>query len=314
MKKRIAVIGWVSGILLQATVWADFPVTIEHKYGSTTVDQEPQRIVSVGYTEQDDLLALGITPVALRPWGTPVPHGVWPWAEHLLGEEKPVVLARGELNFEAIADLNPDLIVGIYAGLTQEDFDRLSLIAPVVADPANYVRYATPWEEQFRIIAQTVGRTEQAETLIAEIEQRFSRVRDQHPEFKGKEIAAGFYWDGNPGAYRSGEPRSRFFTELGFVVPELYDEEAGDAFFAVFSPERIDVMDVDLLVWYWDTPEGALTEDPLVKRLRESLDAHQDGREILLDSDMRFALSFSSYPSLMYALDELVPELSTMLE
>ncbi|MEX1213573.1 iron-siderophore ABC transporter substrate-binding protein [Saccharospirillum sp.] len=296
------------------TALADFPVTIEHKYGSVTLEDMPQRVLSVGYTEQDDLLALGITPIALRPWGTPVPHGVWPWAEHLLGEQKPIVLPRGPLDFEAIADLNPDLIVGVYAGLSEEDYDKLSLIAPVIAEPGDYVRYATPWEEQFRIIATAVGKRDLAEKMIAEIEQSFAQVRRDHPEFVGKEIAAGFYWDGNPGAYRSGEPRSRFFTEIGFSVPALYDEEAGDAFYAVFSPERIDVMDVDLLVWYWDSPEGALEEDPLVKRLRASLKAHQEGREIILDDDMRFALSFSSYPSLRFALDELVPKLDRIFD
>ena len=42
---------------------AAFPVTIEHKYGSTTIEAEPQRVVSVGFAEHDGILALGVTPV-----------------------------------------------------------------------------------------------------------------------------------------------------------------------------------------------------------------------------------------------------------
>ena len=41
-----------------------FPVTIEHKYGSTTIERAPERVVVVGLREQDPLLALGIVPVA----------------------------------------------------------------------------------------------------------------------------------------------------------------------------------------------------------------------------------------------------------
>lgn len=45
-----------------------FPVTIEHKFGSVTIAEEPQRVVSIGFTEQDPLLAVGVTPVAVRYW------------------------------------------------------------------------------------------------------------------------------------------------------------------------------------------------------------------------------------------------------
>jgi ABC-type Fe3+-hydroxamate transport system substrate-binding protein len=45
---------------------AAFPVTIEHKYGETTIEAAPERVVSVGFADQDPLLALGIVPVAIR--------------------------------------------------------------------------------------------------------------------------------------------------------------------------------------------------------------------------------------------------------
>src|SRR3954452_14301033 len=41
-----------------------YPVTIEHKYGSTEITAEPQRVVLVGLNEQDAMLALGKVPVA----------------------------------------------------------------------------------------------------------------------------------------------------------------------------------------------------------------------------------------------------------
>lgn len=287
----------------------DFPVTIEHKFGDTTIAAEPERIVSVGYTEQDDLFALGKAPIAIRPWALPVPHGIWPWAEAAAGDAEPVVLGSGPLDYEAIAELEPDLIIGIYAGTTREEYDRLSLIAPTVLQPADYVDYATPWEEQTRIIGRAVGKVDEANTLIAGIKNRFEQARAEHPEFEDNTVAAAYYSNGQAGAFASGEPRSRFFTELGFVIPDIYDEQAGDAFYTTFSLERFDLLDVDLLVWYW----GELESDDILP-LRRTLQAHQDGREVILTPQLRFALSFSSPLSLNYALDELVPVLAETLQ
>ena len=39
------------------------------------------------------------------------------------------------IDFEAVADTQPDVILASYSGLTQEEYDTLSKIAPVVAYP-----------------------------------------------------------------------------------------------------------------------------------------------------------------------------------
>jgi iron complex transport system substrate-binding protein len=42
-----------------------FPVTVGHKFGSTTIPSAPKRVVAVGYTDQDPVLALGVVPVGV---------------------------------------------------------------------------------------------------------------------------------------------------------------------------------------------------------------------------------------------------------
>ncbi len=54
--------------------------TIEHKYGNTEIRGVPGRIVSVGFNDQDPILALGVTPVTVRDWFGDQPNAVWPWA------------------------------------------------------------------------------------------------------------------------------------------------------------------------------------------------------------------------------------------
>ena len=141
---------------------AAFPVTIEHKYGETTIEAEPQRVVSVGFGEHDGLLALGVIPVAVRDWYGDQPFATWPWAQDELGDAEPVVLASDEENFEQIAALEPDLIVGISSGMTAEQYEILSAIAPTVAQPGEYIDFGTPWDVSLEITGRAVGRSAEA--------------------------------------------------------------------------------------------------------------------------------------------------------
>ena len=104
---------------------AAFPVTIEHAFGSTTIDEEPLRVVSIGFSDHDALLAFGVEPVAIRQWYGDYEY-VWPWAEDALGDLEPALIPSSDLNFEQIAALDPDLIIGQYIGLEETDYDTLA--------------------------------------------------------------------------------------------------------------------------------------------------------------------------------------------
>ena len=71
-----------------------FPQTVEHQFGTTTVEKKPERIVVVGLTEQDIVLQLGYKPVATTEWYGEQPYAVWPWAQEALGDAKPEVLSQ----------------------------------------------------------------------------------------------------------------------------------------------------------------------------------------------------------------------------
>ena len=70
-----------------------FPVTITHKYGETKVEAAPERVVCVGLTDQDTLLALGIVPVGVSYWfGEKSKRGIYTWAEEAFGDAEPPTL------------------------------------------------------------------------------------------------------------------------------------------------------------------------------------------------------------------------------
>ena len=291
---------------------ATFPVTIEHKYGSTTVEAEPERVVTVGFADQDPLLALGVVPVGIRDWYGDQPNAVWPWATDALGDATPEVLASAELNYEQIRALDPDLIVGISSGMTQEEYDLLAQIAPTLAQSADYIDYGVPWQVGQVVIGEAVGKQAAAEQLVADAEQLLADVAAAHPDWDGKELAIAYEFDGQIGAYASGDSRPQLMSSLGFVTPAEFDELAGDLFFSTFSWEEVSRLDRDLLMWISTEPDvvASITANPL----RTQLAASQEGREIFLAPLEAGAFSFSSVLSIPYLLDELVPQIEAALD
>lgn len=295
-----------------------YPVTIEHKYGSTTIDKFPKRIVLVGLTEQDAMLALGIVPVATSEWYGKRPGAIFDWAKDKLGSAPvPVVLNSVEINFEQIASLKPDLIVGLYAGITQDTYNTLSKIAPTVAQPKEYVDYGIPWQELTRKIGLIVGKSQEAEALIAGVETNFAEAKSAHPEFAGKTGVVASTWGfdkGNYYAYHSQDPRNRFMTALGFTVPAEIDEMAGKEYGASISLERLEIVDTDALVWI--TLGDKEVQEQKSNALYSKTKATKEGRDIfLVETDPVYdALNFMTVLSIPFALEKMLPRLTAAVD
>jgi iron complex transport system substrate-binding protein len=300
----------------QSDADAVFPVTIEHKFGSTTLDAAPQRVVSIGFTEHDPLLALGVKPVAVRYWYGDTENVIFPWAQDEADGIQPVVLNMpfGNLNYEAILALNPDLISAVDSGITQEEYDSLSQIAPTIAQSADYVDFGSPWQETTRTIGKAVGKSAEAETLITNVEDKFAAVRDENPQFAGKTIAVAYAKGGGEFGYYTGQDgRGRFFTQLDFVIADELNEIAGDNFYIDLSAERIDMLDQDLLVFlglqFVEGGQKVIESDPLVSKLN----AVKEGRVLYVPTEVDDALQFGTVLSLDYLLDGLVPEIAAVV-
>jgi iron complex transport system substrate-binding protein len=290
--------------------------TIKHKYGRTEVSGVPERVVSAGFTDQDYVLALGVVPVAVREWFGEKPYATWPWAQDELGGAEPEVLPSTELNFEQIAGLQPDLIVGVSSGMTREEYDTLSEIAPTLPQSGEFMDFGVPWQEQTHAIGRALGREDRAGRIVSDLESRFAAVREEHPEFEGaRGVVVGLTVEGDsytPSPYGPQDVRGRFMSSLGFRIPDEISDLAGDAFFADLSRERLELIDTDVLVWVTVVAESfeAVRTDPLYRRL----DAAREGRDIFLEETLSGALSFGSVLSLPFALDELVPRLAEAVD
>lgn len=295
-----------------------FPVTIEHRFGSTEIPTAPQRVVTVGLSDQDALLALGTRPVGVVDWYGGYPDAVWPWAEEAFGADRPVVVgSAGELDLEAIAGLQPDLILGLYSGPTAEQYADLARIAPTVVQPASFPDYGASWQDTARVTGRVLGQEAEMEELITGIEDRFARVRADHPGFAGRTaIAAGWNGPGQYFVYAPADPKSRFLEDLGFTLADSLAEVGPEDFGLEISGERLDLLDEDLAVWFTSTtPE--LRPELQASALYQSLRVSREGRDLFLESpdkELNGAISWSTVLSLPRALDGLVPRLDAALD
>lgn len=292
-----------------------FPVTIGHKFGSTTVESEPKRIVTLGLTDQDALLAVGKVPVATTEWTGGYEGAVGPWAKDELGDAKtPAVLKVSGTGpqIEKVAAFKPDLILSVYGGLTKEQYTALSKFAPVVAQPKEYNDWGVPWQKQAELVGTAVGRPAEAAKAVAETEKKIAAA--VRPEFRNKTAVIGTPYEGLF-IWGSQDPRSRLLTQLGFRLPTGLDKVIGNQFGASISKERTDLLDHDAIVWMVsDVAEGSakLRKDPSYGDLK----VVSEGREVYVHetSDYGNAMSFGTVLSLPYVVERLTPQLTAAVD
>lgn len=306
-----------SGTETTASGDSAFPVTINHKFGKTTITEEPKRIVTVGLTDQDSVLALGKVPVGTTEWLGGYKGAIGPWAEDKLGDAAtPTVLKDTGTGpqVERIAALKPDLILSVYGGLTKDQYESLSKFAPVVAQPKEYNDYGVPWQKQTEIIGKALGRSEEAAKVVDDTEAKIKKQADAHPEFKGSTAVMATPYEGMF-VFGSQDARSRVLTDLGFSLPSGLDKAIGDQFGANISKERTDLLDQDAIVWIAGDPEkdaDKLHKDASYK----DLNVVKQGREVYVDesSDYGNATSFVSVLSLPYVVERLAPQLAEAVD
>jgi iron complex transport system substrate-binding protein len=278
-------------------VW---PVSIENEFGTTEIPAEPERVVTVGFNDQDFVLALGVTPVGVRENLGEYDADERPWAqEQIDGAEFPTVGGQ-EIDVEAVAALEPDLIVGVYSFMDQATYDQLSGIAPTLAQTADHADGATPWQQQTLLTGQALGKDDEAEQLVDDVEGQFAQAVSDNPSFAGKTLAVDLTGVGS-GHYALGRDdlRTQFFTDLGFTVPDTSTD---------VSQERLDLLDADVLA-----VNGYTEADAAADTLFSGLDVVSEGRTVLLGSyagAVSAALGYGSPLSLPYLLEEVVPALA----
>jgi iron complex transport system substrate-binding protein len=284
-------------------------VTITHVFGETSVPGPPRRVVSAGYTGQDDLLALGVVPIAVTNWFGDQPFGVWPWAQPKLGNAKPVVLNLDNgIQVQRIASLKPDLIVATDAGLDEDTYQKLTAIAPTLPQSDGYA-FFEPWKDQATAIGQAVFRPDQIKSLINGVDKSFAGVADKYPQFKNKRVLLleGKFHQDNVVATTGW--RTEFLTQMGLAIADSVVSFAVDQQRAFIPRDKIKsaLGAADLLIWTTedDNDQAALVANPDVAALR--------ARSVFTTKDQAGAIAFASPLSYPLVADQLPSQIADIL-
>ncbi|KEZ49246.1 iron-siderophore ABC transporter substrate-binding protein [Metabacillus indicus] len=295
-----------------------YPITIKHAFGETVIEEKPERVATISWANHDVALALGVVPVGFSAanYGIQDDSGMLPWTKEKvkeLGEDSPNIYQDTDgLDFEAISDSQPDVILAAYSGITQEEYDTLSEIAPVVAYKS--APWVASWREQVTYNAMGMGMEEEGKELIADTEKLIQEKAGEHPELKGKKAAfvsisaddlSKFY------IYTPADPRGEFLSELGMEYPEsitsqLKDE---DGFYVELSAENADMLnDAEILVSYGnENTLKALQEDPILGKIP----AVQNGSVVIIGDNTPLAAAGNPNPlAIEYSIDEYLTLLS----
>ncbi|MFD7655082.1 iron-siderophore ABC transporter substrate-binding protein [Actinosynnema sp. NPDC059797] len=274
-------------------------VTVDTRFGPVTVEAPPTRVVALGWSDAETALALGVQPVGASDWLGFGGKGVGPWAADLY-QQAPELLGTTEIDYEAVAALQPDLILNTKSDNDQAKHDTLSKIAPTISAPKDVIQYGTTWEQQVELVSKALFKEDEGWKLIGDLKAKFA----ENEKFAGKTTVVGAYFDGKFGAYVSGDARTDFMKAIGFTPRQDVEDLASGSFYVDISAERLDLLDADLTVLF---PIGgdasALKSNPLVP----------EKALVLEDKDLVNAFSSGSTLGTAYALDHAVPLFSQAL-
>jgi iron complex transport system substrate-binding protein len=297
----------------------DFPVTVDHAYGTTTIEKAPVRVVSVGMHEQDFLYALGVAPVGVKEWWGEHPYATWPWAEEARKavNATPEVMNAEGISIEWVAAQKPDLIIAIYVTMDEDIYKQLSQIAPTIVTPAGYQHWGAPWQAELTIIDKaTSGNTTKSDAIIKSFADRYAAVRAEYPQLAGKSGTNVYLEEGgNFTVWGSNDLASKFLIDLGLTFPPELDKLADPDNRITVSAEYIDLLDMDVAIWPSDDDTTQKTVEAM--GLYQGLRLAREGRSIWLDDGdglASAAMSWQTPLSLGYLLDLLPPKLAAAVD
>lgn len=216
--------------------------TVDHAMGAETFDAAPKRVVVIDSPQLDALLALDVVPVGATESGA---AGGFPgYVADRLKDTK-TVGATAEPDIDAIANLDPDLIIG--SKIRHEAiFDELKAIAPTVFS----VNSGTDWNEQALITAAALNQTETMKKKISDLDARAVAIGEA-VEAKGTTASMVRFRPDNFRLYGPETFSGSILAQAGF---DLGSREWNEFSMMELSPELFEQIDGEVI--FYANPGG----------------------------------------------------------
>jgi iron complex transport system substrate-binding protein len=297
-----------------------FPVTVTHAFGSTTVKKAPTRVATLGWSDQDQAVALGVVPVG----STKITYGgnaggstdFFDAAVKKIGGTAPARYDDTDgIPFAEIAKVSPDLILATNSGLTKADYDKLSKIAPVVAYPGK--PFLTPWRTSLQTVGKALGRTAEAEKVEQETEDTIEAARQKYAGLDGRTFMLTYLSTtdlSTVGIYGSQDTRVAFLRDFGLRdAPSVGTVVKPGEFYGTVSAEKSADLASDVMLAFTD--EGGTLDTfarhPLIGKIPAFDDQHVYTEA---DTVVAEALTNPTPLSIPVVIDQVLPKLDAAVQ
>ncbi len=248
-------------LLASPSLAQSFPVTIKHALGETVISAAPQRIVTLGWSSTDAAIALGTVPVGFPSFRSAgFDKDIVPWVEEGIanaGGATPTTFDDSAgAPIEKIAALKPDLILAVYSGISEDEYKLLSQIAPVVAYPTT--PWTASWEEVITIVGEALGKPEQGNALVAELETFVKDEAAKYPELAGASAVTLLDYNNALAIHGADDARAKMLALAGLTIPAKPEAaEPNEGFWYPLSYENADQIPADVLIPFFSSKEAA---------------------------------------------------------
>lgn len=276
-------------------------VTVEHELGTTEVKKNPEKTVVFDFGVLDTLDALEVDVAGL-------PQQLIPsYLEKYESDDYVNVGSLKEPDFEAIAEINPDLI--IISTRQAELYDQFQEIADTVYLGLDTTRYMDSFKENVNIIGEIYGKEKEVDEEIAMIDDSIEELHEKAGE-NGQNALIILANDDKVSAYG---PNSRFgfiHDEFGILAVDNDIEVSTHGMNVTFEyvveqdPDLLYVVDRSAAIGEGSTAEQ-LVENTLVDRTK----AYQNDNIFYLNPDYWY-LSGGG----LVSVTEMIQEIDASLE
>ncbi|MFF5936539.1 ABC transporter substrate-binding protein [Streptomyces sp. NPDC012508] len=244
-----------------------FPRTLTHALGTTEITAAPKRVVVLDVGELDNVVSLGIKPVGYAP--SEGDDGIPTYLDKDAGAPKSVGTINN-LNLEAIANLEPDLILGSQLRAADK-YDELSKIAPTVFS----IRPGFTWRENYLLNAAALDKTADAKAKLAAYETKAKQLgTDIGPDKPSVSMVR--YLPGKIRLYAKASFIGTILEDAGLPRPK---NQQIDDLAAEISPEKIDQADADwIFTGVYGDPKATKRDTAQANPLWKNLTAVKAGR------------------------------------
>lgn len=297
-------------------------IVMKHGYGESALPLNPSKVVALDWNGADPLLALGVAPVGVSyaNFGAVGEDGLFPWTSKAfkdLGVTPNVFNDLNGYDFEAIAATEPDSIIAVYSGMTKEQYDRLSQIAPTL--PFIEKAWTTDWRSQTENVATAIGKKQEGMDLVKKTEAYIAETVKKYPELANKHVAFCWFTPTDLSSfyiYRENDPRGAYLKDLGLSLPDNIESfvQNPDEFSIQLSAELASdaLKDVDVIITYGDEKTvEALQNDAIFK----NIDVVANGHIVTLGPTSELAAACNpSVLSIQSHADQYLSEIARVLK